>query len=103
MRAVIISAVLLLSLATLAAERPLIGNAKNGDESGRSAGFEPKVDGAWLNQFPDDVIIEKLVKGDAGFPQIDSENVLDRWTRWLRCARATPTSKTCSVAPTPSW
>ena len=79
MRARYFSALLLLSLAALGAERPLIGDAKNGDKLLSAAGFEAKVDGAWLNQFPDDVIIEKLVKGESGFPQVDSENVLDRW------------------------
>lgn len=65
--------------AARAADRPLIGDAKNGDKILSAAGFELRVDGAWINQFPDDVIIEKMVRGDSGFPQIDSENVLDRW------------------------
>lgn len=62
-----------------AADRLLIGDAKNGDKLLSAAGFDVKVDGAWINQYPDDVIIEKMVRGDSGFPQIDSENVLDRW------------------------
>lgn len=77
MRVLLISC--LLCCAALAADRPLIGDAKNGDKLLNAAGFEARVDGSWINQFPDDVIIEKLAKGQSGFPQIDSENVLDRW------------------------
>ncbi len=79
MRSFIVIAPVLFSLAALAADRPLIGDAKNGDKLLSAAGFDAKVDGTWLNQFPDDVIIEKMVRGDSGFPQIDSDNVLDRW------------------------
>ena len=79
MRSLTIITLFFLSAAAFANNRPLIGDAKNGDKHLGVAGFDAKVDGAWLNQFPDDVIIEKMVRGDGGFPQIDSENVLDRW------------------------
>lgn len=79
MRTLALASTFLLAAAAAAADRPLIGDPKNGEKLLAAAGFDVKVDGAWLNQFPDEVIVEKMVKGQSGFPQIDGDNVLDRW------------------------
>lgn len=79
MRTLALSSLLLVATSALAADRPLIGDAKNGERLLAAAGFNAKVDGAWLNQFPDEVLLDKLAKGASGFPQIEGDNVLDRW------------------------
>jgi len=76
-RPLILIVTLGLSAAAVAAdERPLLGDPKNGR---KLLGSDPKVDGAWINGFPDEVIVEKMKSGKDDFPQVDSENALDRW------------------------
>lgn len=69
----------LASAAVRAEERPLLGDVVNGERLLKKSGADVRVDGAWLNAASDDQIIAKLEKGSDGFPQIDSENPLDRW------------------------
>lgn len=78
MRALILSA-LLVSAAALAGDRPLLGDAKNGEKVLAAAGFAPRVDGAWLNAMPDEVLVEKMKSGSGGLPTVESDNLLDRW------------------------
>lgn len=60
-----------------AEDRPLLGDVVNGERLlGKGT---VRVDGAWLNASSDEQIIGKLEKGSEGFPQIESDNVLDRW------------------------
>ena len=68
-----------LAATAFAAERPLVGDARNGDKLLKAAGFDVKVDGAWLNAMPNDVLVEKMKSGSGGLPVIESDNVLDRW------------------------
>lgn len=76
----ITSTLLAFALTVAAAdERPLIGDVVNGDRLLKKAGADVKIDGAWLNIVSDEVILTKLQKGQDDFPQIDSENLLDRW------------------------
>jgi hypothetical protein len=70
---------LLAGAASQPAERPLPGDVVHGEELLKKAGAEARVDGAWLNASSDEAAIAKLAKGSDGFPQIDSDNVLDRW------------------------
>lgn len=76
-RAFLIAA--LLATAAHAEDRPLLGDVVNGERLLGKSGTDVRVDGAWLNASSDEQIITKLEKGSDGFPQIDSENVLDRW------------------------
>lgn len=67
-------------LATIAAadDRPLVGDPVNGERLVKEAGLaDAKVDGAWLNQFPDEVAVQKLKSGKDGFPKIKGKNILD--------------------------
>lgn len=75
------STALLVSLAIAGApeDRPLIGDVVNGDRLLKKAGYDVKIDGAWLNIVSDEQIIGKLASGADDFPRIDSDNVLDRW------------------------
>jgi hypothetical protein len=64
------------AVAAHADDRPILGDVVHGQQiySG-----DVRVDGAWLNRYPDDVIIKLLQKGTEGFPAVDSDNALDRW------------------------
>lgn len=62
-------------------ERPLRGDLLHGQKlyqkaTGKQA---PRVDGAWLNQYPDGQALKALATGRAGFPRIKTSNALDRW------------------------
>lgn len=64
------------------ADRPIAGDVEHGDQLLKAANASVRVDGAWLNRYPDEVILELLKTGKAGFPEIESEkdnDVLDRW------------------------
>jgi hypothetical protein len=83
---------LTLALPARADERPLRGDLLHGqklyqEDSGQKT---PKVDGAWLNQYPDDQILKALEEGKAGFPRLKSKNALDAWDvlAYLRSANA---------------
>lgn len=86
----VVAAVVLAVSAAHAEDRPLLGDVVNGARLLSKAGAELRVDGAWLNASSDEQIIAKLEKGSDGFPQIDSDNVLDRWDALatLRAANA---------------
>jgi hypothetical protein len=79
MRRFVISLAALLALPVLADERPLIGDPVHGAQLLKDAGYEVKVDGAWINALPDDVMLDKMKSGSLGFPTVESDNVLDRW------------------------
>jgi hypothetical protein len=66
-------------LLAAAADRPLLGDSTNGAKLLQKAGGSVNVDGAWINTWSDDAMVEKLKSGKDGFPAIDTENVLDRW------------------------
>ena len=72
-------AVLTLSTATLATERPLIGDVNHGERLLKTASSSAKVDGAWLNRLPDASLVKLIEQGKGGMPELDSENVLDAW------------------------
>ncbi len=70
---------LVLAPALAAAERPLIGDVDHGDKLIAAAKATVVVDGAWLNRFADDVLIKQIDSGKNGFPELDTDNVLDHW------------------------
>jgi hypothetical protein len=73
-----LNAILFLAVAAAADERPLVGDVVHGEQLVKEAGLDgAKVDGAWLNQFPDDVAVQKLKSGKDGFPKISGKTVLD--------------------------
>jgi hypothetical protein len=57
--------------------RPLAGDAPHGDALLQEAKAKPRVDGAWLNSYSDAQIVARLRSGKEGFPEIETENVLD--------------------------
>jgi hypothetical protein len=67
---------LLLALAT---DAPLLGDVAHGEELLKEAGGSVRVDGAWINRYPDETILKLLQSGKDGFPEIESDNVLDQW------------------------
>ncbi len=70
--------ILLAAVATAVDERPLVGDVQHGEKLVKEAGvIDVKVDGAWLNQFSDEVAVQKLKSGKDGFPRIKAKNVLD--------------------------
>jgi hypothetical protein len=63
-----------------AEERPLAGDTVHGEALLQKAGAgDVRVDGSWLNSFPDEQALAYLQAGKNDFPRIDSDNVLDRW------------------------
>jgi hypothetical protein len=74
-----ISIVALPLVSALAAQAPALGDVVHGEALLKESGASVRVDGAWINRYPDDVIIKFLQAGKEGFPQVDSENVLDQW------------------------
>jgi hypothetical protein len=60
-------------------ERPLAGDVVHGQALLQKAGGSVRVDGAWLNSASDDADLAFLASGKNDFPQIDSDDVLDRW------------------------
>ncbi len=55
---------LLVAFPVVAAEdRPLIGDAKNGERLIKAAGATVKVDGAWLNRMPDSALAKLIEQG----------------------------------------
>lgn len=75
----VIAVALLLAATGHAEDRPELGDVTNGARLLAKSGAKVRVDGAWLNAASDEQIITKLEKGSEGFPQIESDNVLDRW------------------------
>ncbi len=73
------SSLLLLSVAAIAAERPIIGDVANGERLLSAAGAKVKVDGAWLNALPDPALVKALENGRNGMPEIEGDTVLDAW------------------------
>jgi hypothetical protein len=65
-----------LAVAASADDRPILGDVVHGQQVYTG---DVRVDGAWLNRYPDDVIVKLLQKGTEGFPAVDSDNPLDRW------------------------
>jgi hypothetical protein len=63
----------------LAADRPIAGDVVHGDQLLKDADAAVRVDGAWINRYPDEVILKLLEGGKDGFPAIESDNLLDRW------------------------
>src|SRR5687767_13522523 len=63
----------------LAADRPIAGDVVHGDQLLKEAEATVRVDGAWINRYPDEVILRLLESGKDGFPEVDSDNLLDRW------------------------
>ena len=59
--------------------RPALGDVVHGDQLLKDAEAQVRVDGAWINRYPDEVILKLLESGKDGFPEIDSDNLLDRW------------------------
>ena len=66
-------------LLTLASDRPIAGDVVNGDKILQAASASVRVDGAWINRYPDEAILKLLEAGSDGFPEIESDNLLDRW------------------------
>ena len=66
-------------LLALAADRPLSGDIVNGDKLLKESDASVRVDGSWINRYPDEVILKLLESGRDGFPEVDSDNLLDRW------------------------
>lgn len=77
-RSILLSLVLALPAAA-ADERPLIGDAKNGERLIQAAGATIKVDGAQLNRLPDAALVKQIEQGKGGMPELDSDNPLDAW------------------------
>lgn len=71
----------LLSLSTAPGEesRPVAGDVVHGDKLLKEAEASVRVDGAWINRYSDEVILKLLENGKDGFPEVDSDNLLDRW------------------------
>lgn len=69
----------LVAFAAEARDRPLLGDVENGKKLLKEADAKVRVDGAWLNQFPDSQILKMLESGKGGFPEVESDNVLDTW------------------------
>ncbi len=70
----------LLSLTAPGAEgRGLAGDVVHGDLLLKEASATVRVDGAWINRYSDEVILKLLESGKDGFPEVDSDNLLDRW------------------------
>jgi hypothetical protein len=72
-------AIVAVAAVAYAEDRPLIGDAVHGEALIKQAGGTVRVDGAWLNGTSDDGNVQKLKSGKDGFPQIESDNVLDLW------------------------
>ncbi len=66
-------------LLVLAADRPVSGDVVNGDRLLKEAEASVRVDGSWINRYPDESILKLLESGKDGFPEVDSDNLLDRW------------------------
>ena len=64
---------------SLAAEPPALGDVVHGEALLKESGATVRVDGAWINRYPDETIIKLLQGGKDGFPEVDSDNVLDQW------------------------
>jgi hypothetical protein len=69
---------LALTFALAAADRPIAGDVVHGDKLLKEAAAAVRVDGAWINRYSDELIL-KLLDGKDGFPEIESDNLLDRW------------------------
>lgn len=75
-----LAAIVILAVTAAAEERPLVGDVVNGEKLVKAAGLDgAKVDGAWLNQYPDEVAVQKLRSGKDGFPKIQGKSALDYW------------------------
>lgn len=61
------------------AGRPVLGDVVHGDKLLKEADASVRVDGAWINRYPDEVILKLLESGKDGFPEVESDNLLDRW------------------------
>ncbi len=71
--------VLSASFAVAADPRPVLGDVVHGDKLLKDADAAVRVDGSWINRYPDEVILKLLESGKDGFPEVDSDNLLDRW------------------------
>jgi hypothetical protein len=64
---------------SLAAQVPALGDVVHGEALLKDSGGNVRVDGAWINRYSDDVILKLLQNGKEGFPEVESDNVLDQW------------------------
>lgn len=72
--------VVALLLGAASVERPVAGDVAHGDKLLKKAGVDKvRVDGAWLNRYADADLLALLEAGKDGFPEIETDNVLDRW------------------------
>lgn len=60
-------------------DRPHLGDAAHGVTLIKEGGGTLRVDGEWINRYPDEAILKLLQNGKEGFPEIDSDNILDNW------------------------